>query len=129
MTLLGRDAILSADDAPFVDVDMPEWGGPVRLKALNGFDFSRYMKAVSADNESLDRSTPLLIALSAVDENGELLFTEKDVDAIGKKSGRALLRLKLAAMELNRPDVVEAKKNLEKMTSGDGPTDSPANSE
>ena len=29
MALLGRDQILTAQDLPTVDVDVPEWGGTV----------------------------------------------------------------------------------------------------
>lgn len=36
MTVLTREAILSADDLPAETVDVPEWGGKVRIRTMTG---------------------------------------------------------------------------------------------
>ena len=36
MSLLSKEAILAAQDLPSEDVEVPEWGGTVRVRGLDG---------------------------------------------------------------------------------------------
>jgi hypothetical protein len=103
--MLTRDDILKADDRKVVDVDVPEWGGPVRLRALSGrqraeFDAVR-ARILEAGSKDYGDILMCLLVRSMVDEDGELLFTDDDADALGEKLHGALDRLFDAAMELN----------------------------
>ena len=107
MTLLTRDAILGAHDLPSEDVSVPEWGGTVRVRALTGAErdaFEASMVQVRSDGTRqfrLENIRARLVALTIVDENGERLFSDADVKALGAKSAAALERVGSVAQRLS----------------------------
>lgn len=107
MSLLTKDAILGADDRATVDVEVPEWGGTVRVRALSGTERDAYEVALAGVRPDGTRRLNLvnvrarLIAMACVDEAGERLFTDKDVEALGAKSGVAMQRVFEAAQALS----------------------------
>jgi hypothetical protein len=95
--MLNRDVILAADDLPRREVQVPEWGGSVYVRALNGAERDQLERMVSSD--SISRAA--LVALCTVDEAGERMFSDKDVAALAQKNGAALGRIVTAAMDAN----------------------------
>lgn len=109
---LTKSEILSKDDRTFQEVDVPEWGGSVRIASFAG----EYRDAweMSVANKQIKNIRARLVALSAVDDNGDLLFSDSDVDKLGKKSGKALDRVFSACLKLNgigQPEVEDLAKN------------------
>lgn len=110
--LLSKNQILASEDLEFVDVEMPEWkdeeGNPgvIRLQGLTGEDI---VKFTNQTEEEKKNSAVRIIAMCAVDENGEKLFTEEDVNVLKKKNLKAILRLQDAAMKLNGMDKLKDK--------------------
>ena len=106
MTLLTKSAILAANDLKTQDVDVPEWGGAVRVRAFSGRERDAF-EASLVRGDGKDRKVDLtnmrarLVALSVVDEAGQRLFTDEEVDLLGAKSGAALDRVFAVAQELN----------------------------
>ncbi len=103
---LSREAILSADDLPRELVAVPEWGGDVYVKTLGGTERDAYeqslIKGKGRKREmSLDDARAKLCAASICDENGTVLFTERDVGALGRKSSKALDRVFAVAQRLS----------------------------
>jgi len=93
--LLGRDAILKATDLPTEDIEVPEWGGTVRVRGLTGEGRDEYEAStfVMRDGQAFPdtaNTRAKLCARCIVDEAGEPLFTQQDVHALGQLSGRAL---------------------------------------
>ena len=126
MTLLTRDAILGAHDLPTEDLDVPEWGGTVRVRALTGAErdsFESSLVQVRNDGSKqfrLENVRARLVALTVVDENSERLFSDADVKALGAKSAAALERVWEAARRLSGlsdEDVEELAEGLD-----DGPS-------
>ena len=106
MALLGRDQILGAVDLEHVDVDVPEWGGTVRVRMMTGaerdaFEAATVVRHGKKVETNLANIRARLVALCVVDEKGERLFSEADAEALGKKSGSALGRVFEAAQRLN----------------------------
>lgn len=107
MSLLSKEAILAVEDLPTEDVDVPEWGGAVRIKGLSGRERDRFesssivtdKKGVSKPNYTNLRAR--LVALSIVDESGRRMFSDTDVNLLGTKSAAALERVFKAAQRLN----------------------------
>jgi hypothetical protein len=96
--MLTRDAILSANDNPTQEVEVPEWGGSVTVRGLTGRErdeFEQSMVEVHGKNVSLSLSNARarLVQSGCIDENGKQLFTPGDVRALGNKSGAALERV------------------------------------
>jgi len=119
MSLLSRAQMLAAQDLKTIDVDVPEWGGPVRLRMLSATErdeFDASISKVTATSRTLDLRNlrARMVARSVVDEEGAAVFTEADAVELGKKSSIAIGRLFEAAQKLNgiTPTAVdEAEKN------------------
>ena len=125
--LLTRDAILQADDLPTEDVEVPEWGGTVRVRGLTGaerdaFEASIVEQRGKKTHFNMVNLRARLVALSVVDEDGKRVFSDSDVKALGHKSAVALQRVFKAAQRLSgltAEDVEELAKNLESDQSDD----------
>lgn len=103
MTLLTKEAILSAADIEHEDVSVPEWGGTVRVRTMTGLERDAMgARFIGADGKpDMSRYNTLLLASSIVDEKGDQVFSVDDVQALGAKSARALDRVLVVAQRLN----------------------------
>ncbi len=116
---LGRDAILAADDVRFSVVDVPEWGGSVRIKGLTSGERDAFEKSLikgKGKNQemSTDNVRAKLLALTIVDSDGRPIFTAADIDALSKKAAVAASRVYNEAATLagiSDADVEELAKN------------------
>ena len=98
---LTRDLILAALDLPTADVECPEWGGVVKVRAMTGAERDAFEAAmVVVDEKKEDRRVKMLnlrarlCAQVIVGEDGvSAIFSEKDVEELGKKSAKALNRV------------------------------------
>lgn len=141
MPLLDRAQILAADDLKHEDVDVPEWGGSVRVLELTAnqrdaieasmTDISQGEKGLvattSVDASMITTFRARLAAYSIVNEQNERLFTDEDMAALGRKSSSALQRVFNTAMKLSAitpKDVEELVGKSEAAQSGDSLSDS-----
>lgn len=103
---LSKDQIFSIDDLPMRTVHVPQWGGDVTLKTLDGTEREELERLI---NEFKTRGKlpggqavrAVAAALSCVDENGEKLFEKNDIPTLAKKSGAALDSLLDEILDLN----------------------------
>lgn len=107
MPLLDRSAILNAQDLMTEDIEVPEWGGSIRLRTLTGTDRDKF-EADSVEHRggstrmNLVNMRARLVSLCAVDEEGKLLFASKeDVQRLGGKSSLVLAKLFDKCREMN----------------------------
>ena len=104
--LLNKEQIKTVSDLETQDIEVPEWGGVVRLKSLTGAERDRFEASVV---QGQGRNTTVnmqnlrakLVAQSAIGEDGKPLFAEDDVKWLGEKSAKALNRLFNAAQTLS----------------------------
>ena len=95
--LLTRAELDAAEDIEYRVVHIPEWGGSIRLRALTGSDRDSY----DAESWRLSQAGagPIAdfrvrrVARAIVDADGKRLYSDKDVAALGKRSGAVLDRL------------------------------------
>ncbi len=99
-TLLTRDAILSVNDRRFAEVDVPEWGGTVRIATLDALHLIEYHGLLKPDGTGADH-VGWLLASSIVDADGNLIFTPADAAALQTKNPVAVLRVFNEAAKLN----------------------------
>lgn len=107
---LSRQQILDADDRPFEDIEVPEWGGCVRLRVLNGAQReSIEIKMHQARSENVGTATAAwrglknqILAWAIVDESNQPVFTDKDVAALNAKNGYVIERLYAAVIKQNK---------------------------
>lgn len=95
---LTRDQILSANDRPVKEIDVPEWGGAVLIRPLGGDERDEYETSmISMSGSSLEvrmkNARARLVSIGCVDEQGNRLFSAKDVELLAKKSAAALDRV------------------------------------
>lgn len=120
MALLTKDQILAAKDLDSEDVEVPEWGGTVRVQGLAGEDRDLFETSIVQRNGKKVETNwknirARLVSLSVVDEEGKRIFTEVDVNALGRKSAAALTRVFEVAQRLSglqAEDVDELAANL-----------------
>jgi hypothetical protein len=99
--MLTRDQILKASDLKTADVDVPEWGGTIRVRTMTGTDRANFLK-ISTDKDGKPKQfMEALIAATAVDDKGEPLFTSADMVELGKKSSLALQKVFEKSADLN----------------------------
>ena len=106
MGLLTRDAILQAKDLPSEDVEVKDWGGTVRVRALTGAERDAFEQSIVEQRGkntrmNLQNMRAKLVALTVVDEDGNRLFTDADAAALGKKSAAALTKVFEVAQRLS----------------------------
>lgn len=114
--MLSKQDILKADDSKAIEVEVPEWGGTVIVGTMSGFARDQFEAAIIGKNggANMVNIRAKLAASTLQDEKGNLLFSDKDVASLGKKSAAALDRVFEAAQKLNRiteADVEELAKN------------------
>ena len=96
---LNKAAILAAGDFKLDKVNVPEWGGDVFIKTITGLDRDRFEDGYSEQKMKNFRSRFLVLTLC--DEKGERLFTDAEVEELGKKSSLVINRLFEKAWSLN----------------------------
>lgn len=105
---LSRDEIRAAKDLETASVEVPEWGGFVLVRGMTGRerdDLEASMRDVDAQHRTVKMTTEnfraKLVALCAVDEQGERLFSLEDVYWLGEKSAAALSRVADRIVEMS----------------------------
>jgi len=123
--LLTRDMILKASNLRTEEVPVPEWGGSVLVRELRGRERDEWEASLAVQRGKTAAGVPVmvpdvanmrakLVARTIVGEDGEPLFTQQDVAALGELSAAALDRVAEAAMKLsglNQADVEDMGKD------------------
>lgn len=122
MKRLTRAQVLSAKDIVVEDVPTPEWAPEgstadeakefaVGIRNLTGagrgvfIQSSLEMKAKEEKKEKVDFEIEmLLVAMTAVDENNERIFTEEDVKSLGERNAAPVSRCAAVASRLSGLD-------------------------
>lgn len=105
--ILSKDQILEADDLKTETVAVPEWAGSVLVRSMSGTErdaFEASMITVLPDGTRKPNMVNMrakLVALTVVDEAGNLVFDVSDVDRLARKSAAALERVFAAAQRIN----------------------------
>lgn len=119
MAVLTFDAIVSQQDLPKELVKVPEWGGEVYISTMTAADRDSYELSVANMQNgkmktNMQNIRAKLVARCLVDEDGKRIFSETQVDDLGKKSAKVLDRLFDIASRINginEADQVEIAKN------------------
>jgi hypothetical protein len=133
--LLSKDQILAARPLPVEEVEVPEWGGSVRIQGLSAGDADHFNASLQRRNGQvieMDREfyCAKLLALCFVDANNQRVLTEAHVLSLSQQSAMPLTRLTLIAERLSgmRVDGVEqAAKNSASGQPGSSSSGSPPN--
>ena len=125
--ILNRQQILEADDYEFEDVPVPEWDGVVRVGTISANERDMFEKSITIERDDgkigaiRETIRARLCAATIVDEDGNKLFTQDDIDVLGAKSAKAVDRVFAVAKKLNgigEVDVKELEGKSEAVPSG-----------
>ena len=128
---LTKEEILQANDLPTEVVPVPEWGGDVIVRTMTGTERDSFEQSIM-DMNGRDASVNLtnirakLCSKAIVDEEGKRMFSDMEVNALGKKSASALDKIFAVAQRLNGlsdKDVKELVKNSAAAQSGNSISD------
>lgn len=107
-----RARILSAEDIPHEDVEVPEWGATVRVRGLTAVAATRFSLGLENETITLEEMVPSLLLLTLYDPaTNEPIFTDGDLAALTRKSGQVLTRLFPVAQRLSGLGDLEEAKN------------------
>ena len=114
--MLTLDQILNINDIETEEVEIPEWGGSVKVKAMSGAERDKYLKMVMGKDGKPDMQKILakLVIMTVVNEENELMFNNGHMDMLNKKSAKALEKISKVSMRLaglTQDDIEEAVKN------------------
>jgi hypothetical protein len=105
--MLNAEQILNANDVEVTNVEVPEWGGEVGIRIMQGKERDKYesicMRKMDKNGKMTTSEgirTSLLVAVLC-DKLGEKLFTPAQVEALNSKSAKLLDRLFKKALEVN----------------------------
>ena len=130
--ILTAEQILKTEDMEKRYVEIPEWRGGVWVKTMTGeerdlFEVSLIEERGEDDVFNSKNIRAKLVAMTACDEKGKLIFRQDQVEALGKKNGAALQRIYIVSAKLNKiskEDVEELTESLKKNPFGDLPSNS-----
>ena len=132
MTLLNFDDIVASQDKEYEDVDVPEWGGTVRIATMSGEDRDRWELSMMQADDSSERGFKLnfdaysrvrLVAMCLVDDNFNRIFvTKEQIEKLSQKSGKVMDLLYDVAQRVNGitdEDIDDLEKNSVSAQNGD----------
>ncbi len=104
--MLTKEQILAAKDVETVEINIPEWDGSVLVKGLTGKERDVFedvcLKQRRGEKDIDIRGLKVkLLSLSIVDDAGNPIFTQEDVELLNEKSGAVINRLFEKAQELS----------------------------
>lgn len=110
--MLTREIFLQKRDLPRREVRVPELGGSVHVRTMTAGERDRFELSTHQADRADIRAR--VVAYSACDESGALLFSEADVPALAALPFPTLQPLFEAGLELNKfstDDIDAAEKN------------------
>ncbi|AZM54168.1 hypothetical protein DMA15_17645 [Streptomyces sp. WAC 01529] len=106
---LSAEQILGADDLAYEDVEVPEWGGTVRVREMPGTERDKFESqfigkdGVGVRAEGMEGFRARLAAATIVDEHGKQMFrSAAETKRLGEKNANALQRVCDVAMRLSK---------------------------
>ena len=92
---LNGEQILAINDIKTVELYIPLWDSWVRVRTMTGAEYDKYQKSILIGkgknrDVNLMNARAKLVALTVVDENGQRLFTDSQIIALGQKSSASI---------------------------------------
>ena len=99
-------AVFGLNDTSMEEVQVPEWKTSIFVRSMNLDERDAWEASITETKggeikQNLKDFYSKLIVKTAVDEQGNLLFSEADIPRLQKKSARAMNRIFKVAQRLN----------------------------
>lgn len=139
MAILTADQIRKhgSDELPTETVDIPEWGGQVRVQGMTGRQRDRFEAGLlerrgRVDVPNVDNIRAKVVAACLVDEDGTRLFNDPDADELGDYPAAIIERIYKVAARLSGigdDDIDELQAKITADPTTGSPSSSPAPSD
>jgi hypothetical protein len=102
--LLNKLQILAANDLPTQDVDVPEWGGTVRVRGMTGKERDVFIGSINngKGKPNIDAIQSRLLSVALVNEDGSRMFSDAEIEVLQDKFSGALDEVFMVAQKLSR---------------------------
>lgn len=103
-TILNKLQVLSCSDFNYDYVDVPEWGGRLRVRGLSGEERAfcdKMLRDAEVGKAGPNTYAAALIACGTVDDQGASLFSRVDIPALSKKADNVLQRVGVRILQLS----------------------------
>lgn len=91
--------ILDSNDLETAEMEVPEWGGTLRLRVMTADEAIKFQDVLNTPAKK--SAWVKLLALCAVDADGNRLFSDREMELLKKKSTAVFLRLQDFLLKLN----------------------------
>ena len=133
--LLGKEDILKIHDLQFEEVEVPEWGGKVKVRMMTGTERDSFEQSIMKTEgkeivRDMSNMRAKLLVRTICNEEGKRIFTDKDIDLIGGKAAGAIEKVFEVAQRLNKlsaSDAESSEKNSESEGNASSTSLSPKN--
>lgn len=98
--ILNKDQIFAAQDLQVSYIDIPEWGGQIKVKEMSAADRIEFEKQQSSDLKPSEMIVRLVL-MTCVDDNNQRIFSNDDLQALEQKSPSILLKIFNESMKIN----------------------------
>jgi hypothetical protein len=131
--ILSKDSILQAQDLKTELLPVPEWGGDVYVRGMNGAERDKFEASI-VQTKGKDQTLNMvnirakLASMTICDEKGNRLFSDADIAKLATKSAAALQRVFTVAQRLSgigEDDVKELAEGLQENPLDDSASDLP----
>lgn len=131
---LSKDDILKTEDNAPDEVEVPEWGGSVLVRGMSGRERDAFEVSMRDQRSgqrlpgALTNVRAKIVARCIVDDDGDRLFTDSDIAALGEKSAAAIDRIyEVAARKsgMSEADTKEMAANFGQASGDDSSSTSP----
>lgn len=97
--LLSKEAIMSCSDLPTEVVEVKQWGGHVKVRGMNAGERDRFEEQIRT--KGMNNLRALLASMTIIDEEGNRMFSDKEIEKLAGKSAEALDLVVEAASRLS----------------------------
>lgn len=101
MKTLSKSEILAARDLESQVVEVPEWGGAVRVRVMSGLARDEFYARQAEGKLPYSQFCASVLVATLIDDAGNALFEEADIAALRGKSQAAMDRVLAVALKLN----------------------------
>lgn len=97
---LSKDQILGAVDFKYEEIEVPEWGGSVRLRGLSAAERDEFEASIGM-TQDLTNMRSRLVVNCLIDEDNNRLFKNSEAKQLGEKNATVMNRLFEKCRELS----------------------------
>ena len=115
--ITNANEILAKDDFTYAEIDVPEWGGTLRLRSLSGVQRTIITARAQKNKITADGLYEQMVIMAAVDEDGKPIFEERQhLEMLKMRNSSVTKRIGEKVMEISgfKPDAESDTESAEK---------------